>query len=340
VNSDFEHSSNIYAIYAGYFYRGQKIGVRTGLRAEGTRQYVKYRLDESKNFDIDYSNVVPNITVSYQLKPTQQLRLGYSLRIFRPSIWHLNPYVNDTDPYNIRYGNPNLVPEKSHGLNANYSYFSPKITLNVSANYSYANNAIEYFTFILEDNPDVKYQTTDNIGRNHRASVYINATWTPNRVLRLTINGGLNYADLRSSARELSNSGLTGNTNVMAQVTLPKDFRINANAMYMSGYVMLQGKQSDYFFYNLSASKDLLEKKMTVSLSCTNPFNKYLSINATNSDEYFAGKATYSQPVREARISVSYRFGAMKEAIRRVQRSITSDDIKSGDSGGAPVGGQ
>ena len=342
-STDFEHISNIYAAYAGYAYKAQKFGLRTGLRAEGTWQYVKYRLDESKNFDVDYSNVVPNITVSYQLKPTQQLRLGYSLRIFRPSIWYLNPYVNDTDPFNISYGNPDLKPEKSHGFNFNYSYFSPKITLNASSNYSYVNNAIEYYTFVDENDPAVKRSTSGNIGRNHRASVYMNVTWTPNRVLRLTVNGGLNYADLRSSAREQSNSGLTGNTNVMAQVTLPKDFRINANAMYMSGWIMLQGKQSGYYFYSLSANKDLLKKKMTVSLSCGNPFNKYLKMDYTTRDEYFATKYAFSQPMREARISVSYRFGSMKEAIKKVQRTITSDDVKSGGdsgSGGGAVGGQ
>jgi len=40
-------------------------------------------------------------------------------------------------------------------------------------------------------------------------------------------------------------------------------------------------------------------------------------------------------------ISISYRFGSMKEAIKKVQRSITNDDVKSGgDSGGGAVGGQ
>jgi len=38
--------------------------------------------------------------------------------------------------------------------------------------------------------------------------------------------------------------------------------------------------------------------------------------------------------MREGRISVSYRFGTMKEAIKKVQRSITNDDVLGGGSGG------
>ena len=338
-STDFEHISNIYAAYAGYAFKGEKIGFRTGLRAEGTDQNVKYRLDESKNFGVDYFNLVPNVTVSYQLKPTQQMRVGYNLRISRPGIWYLNPYVNDTDPKNISYGNPELDPEKSHNFNFNYSYFSPKITLNASASYLYVNNGIESYQFIEQTKPDVKQRTYKNIGRNHRASMYVSAGWTPNRTLRFNLNGGLNYVDLKSPELDVSNSGLTGNCNLMAQVTLPKDFRISVNGYYMSGWIMLQGKQSDYCFTSITANKDFLKKKLTVSLSCFNPVSKSLKMKMSTSTDYFVTNSTYTNPWREGRISVFYRFGTMKEAIKKVQRGINNDDVKAGGDGGNTGGG-
>ncbi len=42
--------------------------------------------------------------LSYQLSMSQQFRLGYNMRIQRPGIWYLNPYVNNADPQNISYG--------------------------------------------------------------------------------------------------------------------------------------------------------------------------------------------------------------------------------------------
>ena len=336
--NDFEHISNIYAGYAGYAYKAKKVGFRTGLRAEGTQQDVKFHFDKNRNFGTDYFNAVPSVTVSWQLKPSQQLRAGYNLRISRPGIWYLNPYVNDTDPYNISYGNPELKPEKSNVFNLNYSYFSPKVTLNISANYSYVNNSIERYTFIDENDPNVKQSTYGNIGRNQRTGVYVNAGWTPNKVLRINFNGGMNYTDLKSAELDASNSGLNGNGYMTAQISLPKDFRINAYGGYFSGWIMLQGKYSSQYYNGISCNKDFLKKKLTVSLSCSNPFTKYMKYKGSTSSEFFHNQYSMCFPVREARINISYRFGTMKEAIKKVQRGINNDDVKSGGEGGSGGG--
>ncbi len=339
VYSDFEHISNIFAGYVGYAYKAAKVGFRAGLRAEGTDQKVKYQYDENRNFGTNYFNMVPSVTTSYQLKPTQQLRVGYNLRIYRPGIWYLNPYVDDVDPYNISYGNPNLRPEKSNNFNANYSYFSPKLTVNVSANYSYVNNSIESYTKLKASDSKVKERTYDNIGRNQRVGMYLNASWTPNKVLRISFNGGLNYTDLKSADLNAANSGLNGNGYINAQVTLPKDFRINAYGMYYSGWVMLQGEQSPQYFTSISVNKDFLKKKLTVSLSCSNPISKNRKYEYSTFNEYFYTNSISHYPAREGRISISYRFGNMKESIKKVQRGISNDDVKGGGSGGEGGGG-
>ena len=339
VNNDFEHVSSIYAAYAGYSLRMSKFGLRSGIRAEGTRQDVRFQLDENRNFDVDYYNLVPSATISYQLKPTQQIRLGYNLRISRPSIWYLNPYVNDVDRYNISYGNPNLEPEKSNAFNLNYSLFSPKLTLNVSASYSYINNSIQSHTFIDPALPEVKQRTFDNIGRNQRTQLFVNAGWTPNRTFRFNLNAGMNYADMKSEELNVSNSGLTGTCFANVQITLPRDFRIIASGQYMSGFVMLQGNQSGYYFASITANKDFLERKMTVSVSMANPFARYIILNATQTNEFFSSSITQYAPMRQARLSVSYRFGNMTESIRRVQRGITNDDVMGGGSGGGGATG-
>ncbi|MDR2231540.1 MAG: TonB-dependent receptor [Tannerella sp.] len=339
LDNDFEHVSNIYAGYLGYAFKAGKIGFRTGLRAEGTQQSVKFALDETSNFDVDYFNLVPSVSATYQLKETQQLRLGYNLRIFRPSIWYLNPYVNDIDPYNISYGNPNLVPEKSNSFNLNYSYFSQKYTVNISGTYSYVDNAIQNYTFIDPANPDVKQRTYDNIGYRQNAGLFLTLGWTPNQKLRFNLNGGLNYTDMKSEQLNMSNNGFYGNGNLSAQLTLPKDFRINANAFYMSGFIMLQGNQSNYFFNSLSASKDLFNKKLTVSLACSNPFSEMLRMKVNTYGENFERFQEYSMPMRELRLSLSYRFGSLKDAIKKVQRGITNDDVMSGGQGGGGAAG-
>ena len=333
VNNDFKHNSHIYAGYVGYAFKAEKIGIRTGLRAEGTKQEVKFQLDESRNFDIDYYNLVPSITLSYQLKPAQQLRIGYNLRIFRPSIWYLNPYINDTDPYKISYGNPNLEPQKSHNINLNYSFLSTKYTLNISPSYSYTNNAISNYSFIDPADPNVRQSTYGNIGRNQNAGIYVTAGWTPNSTLRVNLNGGLNYRDMQSAELDISNSGFFSTCYMNVQLTLPKDFRINAMGQYQGKIVMLQGSQSALYIASIGINKDFLQKKLTVSLSCMSPYSKYLNVNMSTRTEYFENNMKQAMPYRQGSISISYRFGSMKEGIRKAQRGITNDDVMGGSSG-------
>ena len=120
-DSHFRHTQHIYSAYLGYSMKFDKFGVKAGVRAEGTALDVKYEMAPDMNFDTHYFDVVPNATVSYQLSMAQQLRLGYNMRIQRPGIWYLNPYVNNADPQNISFGNPNLDSEKSNNINLNYS---------------------------------------------------------------------------------------------------------------------------------------------------------------------------------------------------------------------------
>jgi hypothetical protein len=132
----------------------------------------------------------------------------------------------------------------------------------------------------------------------------------------------------------LSSNGFIGMGYVNAQLTLPKDLRITAMGQYQSRWIMLQGTQSALFFTNVAVNRDFLKKKMTVSLTCNSPFSKDLKMTSTTAATNYASKGSFHNPMREVRLSISYRFGTMKEAIKKVQRGISNDDVKGGGGGG------
>lgn len=343
-DSHFRHTQHIYSGYLGYTMRIKKMGIKAGLRAEGTALDVKYKKEPTKNFSTDYFDVVPNVTLSYQLGMTQQLRLGYNMRIYRPGIWYLNPYINDSNPEHIRYGNPNLDSEKSHSISLNYSYFSRKFNMNASFSHSFVNNAIESYTIVDPDNSKRLITTYDNIGHQSRTGGYLYGSWNPIPLLRVYVNAGLNYVDMESAERNLKNSGFAGNVYGGGQITLPKDFRFNVNGGYNSPWVSLQGEGSSFYFVGFSASKDFLKKKLTVSLSAQNPFWKTMEMKSDSKDETFISHSVNHRVSRSFNLSVSYRFGSLKEQIKKVRRGISNDDQKGGGSttggGGESGGGQ
>lgn len=340
-NDDFRYMQHIYAGYLGYALRVNKFGLKTGIRAEGTALDVKFDNAPEQNFKTDYFDVVPNITLSYQPGDARQLRLGYNMRISRPGISHLNPYVNDTDPQNISYGNPRLDSEQSNNVSMNYSSFTPKLNMNIGLNYNFVNNAIERYTFIDPDNPTIAQTTFGNIGKRQHMGGFLYLSWSPTLKFRITLNGGINYADLKSKRNDMGNNGWYGNVFVSGQYTFPEDIRFNVSTGYYSPQILLQGEGSSFYFVGLSLAKDFFAKKLTVSLSTQNPFFwKYIKMTTISRDDTFSIKNINHSKTQMFGINVSYRFGSLKQPIKKVKRGIKNDDIKSGGNSEQQEGGQ
>lgn len=331
----FKHTQHIYAGYFAYAIKFDKYSAKAGVRAEGTALSVKYKNMPESNFKSDFFDVVPNATLSYQINMAQQVRLGYNMRIYRPGIWHLNPYRNDTDPQNISYGNPNLKSEKSHGINLNYSIFTPKFNFNANASYRFVNNAIQRYSFV--NNDGANETTYENMGKNNSVGVFLYGRWSPVKFFNISLNGGLDYTDLKGEYG-LENNGFSGRVFAHAQFMLPKDFSINVNGGYFSPWIQLQSKGSTQYFHGITLSKNFLNKKLTVALSCQSPFEKNMKYTYTTTDTEFYQRNVNYFPMRDFRIRISYSFGTLKDSIKKVRRGISNDDTKSGESGGGGGG--
>lgn len=328
LNRNFEHIQHIYSLYASYTAKIKKFGVKAGVRAEGTR--LKVKTDEG--FSSHYFDVVPSATVSYQLSMSHTLRLGYNMRINRPSIWYLNPYVDRTDPEHISHGNQDLDSEKSHNLNLNYSMFSQKFNMNVSASYTFVNNGIEQYSFINADN--VLESTYDNIGHNQQVGLFFYGSYSPFGSLRIYTNAGIDYQKLKSEEYG-DNDGFNYRIFAGIQYTLPLDFMVNLNGGYFAPRIMLQGKSSSFYFTGISLNKSFLNKKLTLSVSCRDPFWKNKKMTSTTEDLQFYEHSVNYMTGRSFQFGISYTFGDLKGGIKKVKRSISNDDVKSGgESGG------
>ena len=336
-NDQFHHQQDILSAYGGYSLKYSKIGFKAGLRMENTDLNVKFPLDETKNFDNQYFNLIPSATFSYQYKQVHNFRLGYNLRIYRPGIWYLNPYVNDLDPKNISYGNPDLDVEKSNNFNLNYGVFKPKFNLNANLFYNFINNSIEQVT-TLEN--DVSRTTYENIGKSKNAGLYFYGSWNPTTKLRIFTNTSVYYINVKANdGSNLKNSGFMEQIFGGAQYNFPRDLTLSLNGGFYSPWVNLQGKSSGGHYSALSLNKSFLKKNLTISLSAMNVFEKYIHYNSTTQTDQFRMISDFSYNARNFRIGISYKFGELKQQIKRVQRGISNDDAKGGQGSGGGEGG-
>ena len=345
-SSDYKHLNDILAAYLGYSIKVKKLSARAGLRYERTMQHVEYVLKPEQNFKVNFNDWVPSASIGYKLTDMSNMRFGYNMRIWRPSIWYLNPYVDDIDPTYVSMGNPNLESEKSHSFNLSYSNFTQKFNINLSLRYSFNNNGIERITERIRQGEaipglgtkaeqDVLFSTYENIGRSKNAglSAYLNWNASPKTRIYMNLSGG--YAYIKSPAQGLSNHGWDGFAYGGVQHTFPLDIRASLNLMGATPYTMLQGKGDGFYDYSISVNRSFLkEKRLTLTAFAGNFLKKYMDSSSKLEGDGFRQESNYRYSRVRYGVSVSYRIGELKASVKKAARTISNDDVKGGGGNG------
>jgi len=93
-----------------------------------------------------FSTVVPNIGLNIDLKNNRWMYSDYSVDVQMPSARDLQPVIDNSNPRFIRVGNPDLLPQLTHRINAGLGMFNAANFTNlwVNVNYGQHINQIVY----------------------------------------------------------------------------------------------------------------------------------------------------------------------------------------------------
>ena len=333
TSSDYEYKNSILAGYGEYAGTFNKLGVKAGLRYEYTWQNVEYHLGNGEDFKKNYGSLVPTASLQYTLSQGSNLGLTYNMRISRPGISYLNPYVDKTNPIALSYGNPELDVEKNHNLSLVYNLFTPKLMVNLNLHHNFVDNAISQYSFYDAEN--LLNTTYGNIVKRHQTGLngYVNYLMTKNT--RLFFNGGLNYTDLRSEALDQQNSGWTGSAMIGVQQTLPWDLKLSAFAITSTKNYTLQGWSGGFNLLTASVSKSLLKDKLNLSVSGLLGLNKggKLNIESENRGKDFVSHSNIKVPIYGVTFTVSYTFGNSKVKAKQHTSRVENDFIEQQSQG-------
>ena len=101
-------------------------------------------------------NMAPQLDFTYRLNNDKtvrrNLRFRYNGRMSQPTIDQLDPSDNNTNPLNIRTGNPDLLPSFNHNVSLRYNNNNreKQNSLSVNLNYTFTQNQIINYTSYLE----------------------------------------------------------------------------------------------------------------------------------------------------------------------------------------------
>lgn len=331
---DYLYKNSILAGYSEYEGKWGDIGAKAGLRYEHTWQNVEYRLGNGTDFKTNYGSLVPSASLSYSFSPTSNIGLTYNMRISRPGITYLNPYVDKSDPTTLTYGNTNLDVEKAHNISLVYNMFTPKLMLNVNLHHNFTDNAIEQYSFF--DNTLLN-TTYGNIVKRHQTGVNVYANWLATKNTRLFVNGSVNYLDLRSGVLSASNSGWTTNTMVGLQQTLPWDMKLGAYLMNSTKSYTLQGWSNGFNLITANLSKSFFDDKLSIGVMGLMGLSKGgdLKMETYSKGNQFLSHQTINVPIGSISLNVTYTFGNTKRQMKQQQHvsRVQNDYIEQKSQG-------
>ena len=320
---EYKNTQNILAAYAEWKGNFGKIGTMLGTRYEQTWEKVKFEQGKGDNFDKNYGNFVPSASLSYSIIPGVNLGVNYSMRITRPGITYLNPYVDRSNPTAISYGNTDLDVVKSHQLNMVFNYYNPRFIPSTTLGYGFCNNQIEQYSFIDADN--LLNTTYGNVSKTRNASLNVFANWLVFKKTRLMLNESLSYNDLRSEVLGWKNHGWNSSTMINLQQTLPWELQWTVGSIIQSKQHTLQGYQSGMAFFYSTLSKSIVKDKLDLSLMFLTPTDDKLNIKQKTVGSDYVQNMTVKVPLRQISLTLTWKFGNTKKQFQQAKSNIKND---------------
>lgn len=341
----FNYDQNVYAGYASYNFFVKKFNLVAGLRFERTEIDGDGELRDGSidpesqavlaGFPFSYDNWLPNFAISRSLKNFKTVKLSYSKRIQRPSLYYINPFRNTTDIANLVIGNPQLSPELTDQVELSYNTNIKGFTVFSSLYYKHNDDIIEQIS--VTDNATVLKTSFDNVGVNN--SIGINLFIT--RTLGLfTIRGGGDIYTYNASGQingqDFENDALSYRLFTSGEYAFTGTLKADFFGFFQAPRFTLQGENASFSIMGIGLKKEF--KNYSLGIRIIEPFaaNKNFDSDITGSD--FRQITKFSIPFRSFGVNFSYKFG--KVDFKERKSKIKNSDQKAGEGEGQGGGGQ
>ena len=319
---DYKNTQSILAEYAEYSATMGKFGAKAGLRYEPTWEKVNFIVGSGADFKKNYGSLVPSASFTYNISGGVNLGLNYNMRISRPGVSYLNPYIDRSNPTVLSYGNPNLSVEKSHKVSLVFNYFTPKFMINMTLGEAFANNQIEQYSFM---NSGVLNTTYGNIVRSRwtNFTTFMNYAVTPKT--RIMLNGGFDYGDIRSQQLGEYNHGWQASAFLGLQQTFP--WKLNWSVFFggLTKKYLLQGHNGGFNMFTSTLSKSFIKDKLNLSLMYFVPLTGKMHIKQYSHGANFENHMNITIPVQQVALTITWNFGNTKKQFQTHKSNISND---------------
>jgi hypothetical protein len=284
---------------------GENFSFTAGTSVEQTAIWFEL-LKEGRDVKNDYWTWLPFANINKNWRDKLNLTLAYRRSIRRPGIGELNPTVDFSDPYNIRFGNENLEASTAHNFDIILGRTRPKYYLNLGIGYNVVEDIFSQLRTLL---PDGKTQITwENIsGRKE----YELSTWSGVTITRkIKVNASASYtfneySEFDKTVRKFRNGGsFTSNIN---SSFIPTDVWNLTGSFNLNRFANPQGYARWNTSMNLGVQRKFFNKKLVITINAIDPLSNQQRRIFTYGTNF--NLESYSNTrTRNFRLSLAYNF--------------------------------
>jgi len=263
-----------------------------------------------------YWSFLPFATLNKIWKDVLNLTFSYRRTVRRPGINELNPTIDFSDPYNIRFGNPGLLASTADNFDLVFGKSKSSFYANIGMGY---NLVRDIFAQVRTLRPDGKTEITwENISGRKEYEISTWNGYTISRHTRVNFSASYTYntySEFDKNVRKYRNGGsitsnLNGNYNI-------KDLYVATGSFTFNRFANPQGSVKSSLSMNIGLQAKFLKKKLTANLNIIDPFfhqeNRTFTYGTNFNLESFGSTQTTNY-----RFSLAYNF-AKKQKKKPVQ---------------------
>ena len=329
-SNSFNYKEFINAAYGIYSGSVKKFTYSLGLRGEQTNATGDL-LTTGTQIKQNYFSIFPSLSLSQKLSLGQEVQLTYSRRVRRPDTEDLNPFIERSDPLNLRQGNPDLKPMFIDSYELSLINYIGQTVLTPSVYFRQTHDEITRYRTLLDSNVALTTFANNTSSKTYGAEIIFNS-----KIFNtVNLNGNINYyrsdVDASNILPGLVNSTYSWAGRLMASTNIADVLSIQFAYNYSGKRATGQGIIDPVQSMDAAIRKDLFNKNASISFRISDILNQQKTVSILT-DPSFTETATRRRNTRTAFLTFTYNFGRA-EKNKKKDKNKTDDITPPDDSG-------
>ena len=258
LTNRFENDYTFHRAGIGYRYNDSQFSFNATLNGQYATLTGDQTFPNTLKVDRNFTDLLPQAMFNYRFSRKENIRIFYRTNTNAPSISQLQNIVDNSNPLQLRMGNPDLRQDYTHSLSVRYGKTggAKGNGLFIFANGSYVNNYIGNSTNIGSDGIQVSKPV--NLDGSWRASSFVTYSLPVKKIKsNVNLNAGLTFnrtpAILNNLTNFANNYAFNGGLVIGSNISENIDFTLSYAGAYNIAKNTLQA-QTDFNYYSQTTS--------------------------------------------------------------------------------------